>query len=294
MVGNWGIGEACRQAAVWREQGRALRVGVSLFAEQLQVGNLVATVQAALEIWGLPPAALEFELTETVALHHDDEALGPLHALHAWGSASPSTMSAPATRRCPPSSAARLFGSASTTASCRAWAARVTILAVQLTGATWRSSRRSWRSAEGWASASGRKGSRRRSKQLSSAMRDRATSLRPSLTGRGHARVARRLRCQRPIEGPWPPSRSADLALRAGPRRCDGAQPAPETPETRLLTPTLAHDHHRRRPDRGQVGRGLTRVRPQQDNASAEHARGGAKQVGAGRQAALSQPQPDD
>jgi predicted signal transduction protein with EAL and GGDEF domain len=84
-VGDWVIEEGCRQAAAWREQGLALRVGVNLFAEQIRAGNLEATVRAALDRWALPASALELELTETIALRHDDELLAPLHALHAHG-----------------------------------------------------------------------------------------------------------------------------------------------------------------------------------------------------------------
>ena len=84
-VGDWVIGEGCRQAAAWREQGLELRVGVNLFAEQIRAGKLEGTVRAALDRWALPASALELELTETIALRHDDELLAPLHALHAHG-----------------------------------------------------------------------------------------------------------------------------------------------------------------------------------------------------------------
>ena len=84
-VGDWVIEEGCRQAAAWREQGLDLRIGVNLFAEQIRAGKLEATVRDALERWALPASALELELTETIALRHDDELLAPLHALHAHG-----------------------------------------------------------------------------------------------------------------------------------------------------------------------------------------------------------------
>ena len=84
-VGDWVIEEGCRQAAAWREQGLELRIGVNLFAEQVRAGKLEATVRAALERWALPASALELELTETIALRHDDELMAPLHALHAYG-----------------------------------------------------------------------------------------------------------------------------------------------------------------------------------------------------------------
>ena len=84
-VGDWAINEACRQAAAWRERGFNLRVGVNLLAEQVRAGNLETTVREALARWRLPPEALELELTETIALRHDDGLLAPLHALYAQG-----------------------------------------------------------------------------------------------------------------------------------------------------------------------------------------------------------------
>ncbi len=84
-VGDWVIAEGCRQAALWHAQGLHLRVGVNLFDEQIRAGKLEDTVQAALERWALPASALELELTETIALRHDDALLAPLHALHALG-----------------------------------------------------------------------------------------------------------------------------------------------------------------------------------------------------------------
>lgn len=84
-VGDWIIEEGCRQAADWRAQGLNLRVGINLFAEQIRVGTLEATVLAALDRWGLPPEMLELELTETIALSRDNALLTPLHALRAQG-----------------------------------------------------------------------------------------------------------------------------------------------------------------------------------------------------------------
>jgi diguanylate cyclase (GGDEF)-like protein len=84
-VGDWAIGEACCHAAAWRAAGLRLRVGVNLFGEQLRAGGLAETVEAALARWGLPPEALELELTENIALRQDEALLAPLWALRARG-----------------------------------------------------------------------------------------------------------------------------------------------------------------------------------------------------------------
>ncbi len=85
QVGDWTIDQACRQAALWRRQGRPLRVAVNLFTEHVRAGTLEATVRQALQRWDLPPSALELEVTETIAFVRDANMLAPLHALHAAG-----------------------------------------------------------------------------------------------------------------------------------------------------------------------------------------------------------------
>lgn len=85
QVGDWTIDQACRQAARWRRQGTPLRVSVNLFAEQVRAGTLETIVRRALQRWDLPPAALELEVTETIAFVRDTDMLAPLHALHAAG-----------------------------------------------------------------------------------------------------------------------------------------------------------------------------------------------------------------
>lgn len=85
VVGDWAIGEGCRQAAAWQAQGMNLRVGINLFAEQMRAGALEATVLAALDRWNLPPEFLELELTETIALGQEEELLAPLYTLRAHG-----------------------------------------------------------------------------------------------------------------------------------------------------------------------------------------------------------------
>ncbi|MBL6455877.1 EAL domain-containing protein [Belnapia sp. T6] len=85
-VGDWVLAEACAQAGAWRQAGLPpLRIGVNLFGAQLSVGDLAGSVEAALARAGLPPEALELELTETIALGSDAALLAPLHRLHRSG-----------------------------------------------------------------------------------------------------------------------------------------------------------------------------------------------------------------
>jgi diguanylate cyclase (GGDEF)-like protein/PAS domain S-box-containing protein len=85
-VGDWIIGEACRQTASWHRAGLHLRIGVNLFGEQLAQGDLSEMIEAALTTNGLPPEMLELELTENIVLRQDkEEMLEPLRALRARG-----------------------------------------------------------------------------------------------------------------------------------------------------------------------------------------------------------------
>jgi diguanylate cyclase (GGDEF)-like protein/PAS domain S-box-containing protein len=85
-VGSWVLEEACAQAAYWRARGAAnLRMGVNLFAAQLRRGDLVAEVLSVLRRHGLPPSALELEVTENIVLDDDDQVLETLTALRQAG-----------------------------------------------------------------------------------------------------------------------------------------------------------------------------------------------------------------
>lgn len=81
-VGKWVLDESCRQLAAWRAGGFAVpRISCNLFAAQVHGRHLVADVESALARYSLQPADLELEITETIALRHDDETLRPLFAL---------------------------------------------------------------------------------------------------------------------------------------------------------------------------------------------------------------------
>jgi len=85
-VGSWVLDEACAQAALWRRSGAdKFRIGVNLFGAQFRVGDLASEVIETLERHGLPPEALELEITENIALDHDDVAVETLRRLHQYG-----------------------------------------------------------------------------------------------------------------------------------------------------------------------------------------------------------------
>jgi diguanylate cyclase (GGDEF)-like protein/PAS domain S-box-containing protein len=67
-LGEWVMGEACRQAARWREEHgpTAPGVAINVSARQLAHPELAAQVRAALRAAGLPPAGLRLEVTESL------------------------------------------------------------------------------------------------------------------------------------------------------------------------------------------------------------------------------------
>jgi diguanylate cyclase (GGDEF)-like protein/PAS domain S-box-containing protein len=84
-VGRWILNTACQQAAQWRAMGLPLgRVAVNLFPFQAHDPALVEDVRAALSKSGLPPEALELEITEYAAFNYEDPN-GPLQKLHETG-----------------------------------------------------------------------------------------------------------------------------------------------------------------------------------------------------------------
>jgi diguanylate cyclase (GGDEF)-like protein/PAS domain S-box-containing protein len=72
-VSRWIIHTACSKAAGWRAQGLHLgRIAINLFPTQLADDALLHDLDEALRATGLPPEALELEITENVALDFGD------------------------------------------------------------------------------------------------------------------------------------------------------------------------------------------------------------------------------
>jgi len=85
-TGRWILATACKTAASWRAKGLPpIRMGVNLFPAQFRNGSLLLDVEHALSESGLPPDALELEITENIALGREEGTLSPLKALRAKG-----------------------------------------------------------------------------------------------------------------------------------------------------------------------------------------------------------------
>jgi diguanylate cyclase (GGDEF)-like protein len=70
-IDNWMLNAACARAKEWRARGHdGFRVEVNLSARQFQLPDLVAAVTRCLRDTGLPPEALEIEITESIAMRN--------------------------------------------------------------------------------------------------------------------------------------------------------------------------------------------------------------------------------
>jgi diguanylate cyclase (GGDEF)-like protein/PAS domain S-box-containing protein len=87
-LGTWVLREACRQAAAWhnaRPDEPPLRVAVNLSARQVTNPGIVDIVARALADAGLPAAALDLEITESVLMEDPEASVATLKRLKALG-----------------------------------------------------------------------------------------------------------------------------------------------------------------------------------------------------------------
>jgi diguanylate cyclase (GGDEF)-like protein len=84
-IGAWVLDESCRQIRAWRERSRPeLWVSVNVSGLSFD-GELVEAVTAALARHGLPPQALDLELTESAMLHETARAIETMRRLREIG-----------------------------------------------------------------------------------------------------------------------------------------------------------------------------------------------------------------
>lgn len=85
-IGTWALLEACEDIARANEgRSDALRLSVNLASCQLREGDLIRTVDEALESSGLPASNLVLELTETAIIENAEQAAYVLSALRERG-----------------------------------------------------------------------------------------------------------------------------------------------------------------------------------------------------------------
>lgn len=85
-LGEWALSEAARQVVDWQTRNIAVpRVAVNLSPKQFSDPTLVDRVRCIIATTGVPPDALELEITESAAMQHPDGAADALHRLRQCG-----------------------------------------------------------------------------------------------------------------------------------------------------------------------------------------------------------------
>jgi len=85
-LGAWVIREVCRQQRAWRETGLPMvPVSINLSARQFREEGLVEHIEVALEEYDVPPAMLNFEITESMVMEDLDDAVIRMNELKATG-----------------------------------------------------------------------------------------------------------------------------------------------------------------------------------------------------------------
>ncbi len=85
-LGEWVIGETCRQIAEWRAEGLAVpRVALNIGARHFQQPRLVEAIEHLLAQHRVEGGALELEITETTAMHEAEATVRTIDALRRLG-----------------------------------------------------------------------------------------------------------------------------------------------------------------------------------------------------------------
>lgn len=74
-LGAWVLGEACRQARAWRDEGLQLVMMVNLSPAQLRHEGLLHEIDGALGASGLDPRGLELEITENLFMERSESTI---------------------------------------------------------------------------------------------------------------------------------------------------------------------------------------------------------------------------
>jgi diguanylate cyclase (GGDEF)-like protein/PAS domain S-box-containing protein len=84
-VGAWVCAEACRQAREWERMGFRIDMGVNVSPRQLADENLLTLMKGQVCQYGLDPACIKLEVTESMLMQDIDTAAAVLGALHRDG-----------------------------------------------------------------------------------------------------------------------------------------------------------------------------------------------------------------
>lgn len=84
-LGDWIIREAIGRASIWHKAGLPLRVGINVSAKQFLKNDLANIISKEICKTGIPPALIDIEITESVAMKNPNEALLMLAEIKSTG-----------------------------------------------------------------------------------------------------------------------------------------------------------------------------------------------------------------
>ncbi|HEX4986399.1 MAG TPA: EAL domain-containing protein [Burkholderiales bacterium] len=86
-VGEWVLGEVCRQLKAWQEEGAfpVVPVAVNLSGRQLQQKGIARSLQGVISGSGVSPRLIELEITESVLMRNPEQTVGILRGLQEFG-----------------------------------------------------------------------------------------------------------------------------------------------------------------------------------------------------------------
>lgn len=82
---RWIIDNTFKQMREWKENNLSPNISINLAAKNLTDENLTDFIAAKMDEYGLSPAQIEFEVTESAMLHDPDEAIAFMHQLKGMG-----------------------------------------------------------------------------------------------------------------------------------------------------------------------------------------------------------------
>ena len=84
-IGEWVLREACARLKQWRAVQPSLQISVNLSARQIDSDEAIERLAKVLSASGLPPGAVELELTESLMVDRSERMIGRLARLRAAG-----------------------------------------------------------------------------------------------------------------------------------------------------------------------------------------------------------------
>jgi EAL domain-containing protein (putative c-di-GMP-specific phosphodiesterase class I) len=85
QLGDWVLRTAAEQMKTWHNRFGELSLAVNLSGRQFLHYNLLRSIEDAVRTTGLRPHTLEFEITESVAMHNAEDSIGIMHQLKGAG-----------------------------------------------------------------------------------------------------------------------------------------------------------------------------------------------------------------